>query len=697
MDKKLITNQLNIIKNLPPGQFHDFTLEGAAALKAFVASRENIPNISPVEKALHEKIRIVLRTWESTESTPKATSQAPGQQARTQLALREVIDKAQQGRIDEISKDELKLLRGAHEAYSERVANGAASDTRLRDLLESMLKKIADYKFSHNCSTDDSVFSSFQDNDGDITEDVIKNAIIALEDFGDIHRSPLSILEEVGVDLNVRVFEYTGHTTIEGDIPQDVLVRVTDGNITVNGFVTGAIVASGNITIEGNVQQGILISNEGDIAVQQVLIGSSIIAKKGNAVCHHLEAPSIAFAWNSFSVEGPMLGGKLSAGTIDIKEKTVGAELHSCGKIAAESIQTGSKNPTVICLRNSLTCVDYGRIMDDINTQRQKDVKEFTEKIVIAQEMDRLTHHLIQNCYRTSLFYLLGGLENTSTAMSLQGLQLKSLNLRQIISLAESSIKFFQTAYDDPDQISMEKIMEVNKETIDNIGIINQDIETLPDDFGSTHKRYLLDRCTELISMLKQLHKQYEASNRTDFLQNTVIKTISEWRGILGDTDREIRDIISMFGLEDAVLNRINDESESLEDMVNDTVKKKLASPDQREKQRAESPIIRLLCKSAERYARNIKENHNRVVEARESLKEIRKELTDNAVIQFGESTPGSCLVKSGHYDSQTVITTSPKDRNGKDTNMAKVIVIDNTVDESTEFWLREQLIQKVV
>ncbi|PCJ60652.1 MAG: hypothetical protein COA73_08165, partial [Candidatus Hydrogenedentota bacterium] len=116
MDKKLITNQLNIIKNLPPGQFHDFTLEGAAALKAFVASRENIPNISPVEKALHEKIRIVLRTWESTESTPKATSQAPGQQARTQLALREVIDKAQQGRIDEISKDELKLLRGAHEA-----------------------------------------------------------------------------------------------------------------------------------------------------------------------------------------------------------------------------------------------------------------------------------------------------------------------------------------------------------------------------------------------------------------------------------------------------------------------------------------------------------------------------------------------------------------------------------------------------
>jgi Flagellar Assembly Protein A beta solenoid domain len=697
MDKDLLTTQLRIVKTLRPGQIHDFTIEGAATLKAFLAARENATTMSPAEKVLHRKIKIHLRAWESANpSCP--VSQKPGQQSpRTQLALREAIDKVQEDRLHEISKDEIKLLLGAHDAHSRRVANGAVSDTRLRDLLETVLSKIAAYQRDTNGSADHSVFESYAVGKDIIDDETIRNEVVAATDFDDIPRSPVSILEEVEVDLHVRVFEYTGNTSIEGDIPQDVLVRVSHGNITVHGFVSGVVVASGSITIEGNIQNGILIADEGEISVERILIGSVVIAKKGGITCHHLEAPETTFAWDHLHVLGPILGGKLTAGSIDVEGKVVGAELSSCGKVTVDSIETGSKNPTTVYLRGTITCEDYGRTLGGHHAKLRNEANDLADKIRTAEEMDRLTHHQIHNAHRTSLFYLLGGTENATTAMSLQGLQTTSLNLRQILSLADSAAKFYQAAYDDPDGTAAERAAAFNEELIENVKIIKQGIEILPDEFGSAHKRYLLDRSDEFIALLKQLLRHYELSDSSDFLDNTVLRIVSEWHGTLLETDQETDQIVSLMNLDDAVLARINNEPETLQDMVAATLKEKEQSIDQRDRQRAESPIIRLLGKSAERYARNIEANHRRVVELRAEQKAAKTELMDEALVRYGDAAAGSCMLKARRYDPETIITASPFMRTGKDSSMAKTIVLENSTDVPTEFWLKGKLIQKII
>ena len=56
MNKELLAQQLNIIKNLPPCEYFAFTIEGAGVLQAFVDARSQRSDIAPAEKALHIKI-----------------------------------------------------------------------------------------------------------------------------------------------------------------------------------------------------------------------------------------------------------------------------------------------------------------------------------------------------------------------------------------------------------------------------------------------------------------------------------------------------------------------------------------------------------------------------------------------------------------------------------------------------------------
>ena len=63
---------------------------------------------------------------------------------------------------------------------------------------------------------------------------VVKNDIMADDAFGEIQTNSMRNVEEVELNLNVRVFEYDGETVISGDIPNNVLVKVTNGGITIN-------------------------------------------------------------------------------------------------------------------------------------------------------------------------------------------------------------------------------------------------------------------------------------------------------------------------------------------------------------------------------------------------------------------------------------------------------------------------------
>jgi hypothetical protein len=688
MNKALLTNQLDFIKSLPPGETCDFTEEGAGVLRTFVDTREKLPNLNQTESALHQKIKRLLAHWENTckVAPPPGTNDQ-----RSQLVLRTAIDKVLQEDFSKLSSDEAALLRGTYASLSARSSSG--SSDRLQALLAKVIQRLDEVRPDRTNTT-----TVFNDENLVIENDegvVFANKINAEKDFGDISKKSYKILEGIEVNLNVRQFEFEGNTLIAGDVPKDVLLKITKGCLQVNGFVSGNVVVDGDVEINGNIQGGVAISLDGSIRLDRCLMGTRLIALKGNVYCKHLEAPETAFAWDTLQVDGAVLSGKVFGGKIEISGKAVSAEFHSTGQINVARAETGTRGPCSIFLNPTLTCEDYGRYMDQSYADKQRRVSELSQQIALAEQLDQYTHTMIHNAYRTALFYLLGGVDSASSAMNLQGMQLKAIYLEQVVALSESINGYYRSETEDSKELDVEAFQEFIRETQETFKLIAGDIESLPEEFGSTHRRYLLDRCDEFRAFSRKLSSITEPEEIKIAITTVFTKTLSSWRGVLGEAKRDTHDLIQQFGLPEETLYKIEHSPESLDDMLDETIEGIFQKNEFQKVQRAKSPLIRLLRQSADRYARNIEVSHTKILEFRKEIKEIKDELRDESVVLYDDTNTGSCSFSAGFCGDGTVISSSRSQRTGRDTNLAKTIVLESTIEEQVEFERMDNFVQR--
>lgn len=714
MNKKLLAHQLDRIRNLPPGESCQFTLEEAGVLKAFVETRRKAGGVSAGENALHGKIQLLLGAWEETPSAKAPRPRAGGRERRTQVALRGAMDKVLQGRWRELSGDDIRLLRGTHRIFSNRHSSGTGRDDRLMALLADVIKKCDEHEARRAKGSDapggrkadlngaptdgaPTVFGALpvQEGHGPAAKTAVRNRVSTDKEFREGRATHLSVLEEISTDIHVRTFQFEGETALAGDVPGDVLVKVADGGVVVDGFVAGNIVASGDITVNGNVQGGWLISTGGNIFVERCLIGSKLVAKSGNVSCRHAEAPERVFAWGRVEVDGPLLGGVVCGGHIEVKGKVMSGELHSCGEIRASSFEVGGRSATVICLRPSLTCEDYGRSMSKTVHDLLRKLNELEMKIAMSKQLNQFTNQLIHICHRTSLFYLLGGVESASSAVDLQGLQVKSAHLGQLVAVAEGVRKYYGSVMENAGDPDPDEVARFQDESHKSIALIKKGVEGLPDELGTIHRRYVLDRCSELRALVRELHSKSSEPEGASFLRERFTKTLSEWQGTWRDSERTIGATIQKLGIEPATLEQMEHQPESIEGMIEKRLAEIQATGSISDRQRTKSPLVRLLKESAKRYRRSIQHSQDSVESAEKERDDILAALKDDAAVLYGDTRPGACSVRAARYDQGVVLTATPGKTQGLESNMAEVIVIGDPITSETVFRFKEKMIQR--
>jgi len=690
MNKELLTKQLQLIKNVPPGENCEFTEEGAGVLRSFVNARKKLPDLSKTETALHSKIMRLITNWENTCKVPNPPQPTSPDQ-RSQLVLRAAIDKVMNGNMASLSSDEAALLRGSYTSLSARPGTG--STERLQTLLTKVIQKL-DEAASPNGS-ESSIFEDKTLVQESSPEKQFANEVNSETDFGDISKTPFKILAGIDVNINVRQFEFVGNTLIAGDVPKDVLVKVIDGSLQVNGFVAGNLLVDEDIQVDGNIQGGIVISLFGSIGLDRCLMGTRLIALKGNVNCNHLEAPHTAFAWDTIHVDGAVLSGKVYGGNIEIKGKAVSTEFYCSGQVNVDRVETGTRGPCTIFLNSLLTCEDYGRFMDKSDEEKQRRVTELNTQIVTCEQLDQYTHTMIHNSYRTGLFYLLGGVDSASSAMNLQGMQSKAMYLEQVVALSESITNYTRAELENESNFNIENFEDFVRETQETFKMISKDIQALPDEFGSTHRRFLLDRCDEFKAFARKVGGLDDVEEIKFQVITLFTKILSSWRGTLGEVKRDIQELIEQFGLPEETLHKIEHAPETLDNMLDETIENIHREREIQAIQRAKSPLIRLLRESADRYARNIEASHTKIQRYRKEVKDIKAHLQDDSVVLYGETGVGSCTFSAQYCGDGTVISSSRNQRTGRDTHLAKTIVLESTVEESVEFERLDNLVQR--
>ncbi|MFP6582232.1 MAG: FapA family protein [Candidatus Hydrogenedentota bacterium] len=698
MDNALLAKQLDIVKNTPPGESVAFTVEGAGILRAFVRARGTRDDISAGESALHRKIGGLLSTWEASGPEVRSTPPMPGKEKRTQLMLRGAIDKVLNEQFSEVTEEEVKLLHATYDVFSKRCDNDPDSNPRLVGMLKSTLDTLAANEDKLQIGNDDtSVFDTTSATNGAATSVPIANTIMADDAFTNIQRSSITVIDEVNIDLNVRIFEYTGGTSISGDVPSDVLVKVIDGGIVVSGFVAGYLVADGDIEIGGNIQGGGAISNSGSITLEHSLMGAALVAKRGSITCNHLESPERVFAWETLKVNGPCMDATITAGAIQIAGSVTAANLNSCGHITCEGLSVSSRSATVVYLADHIKCDAYSRGMADELDNSYRDIGTLTKKIAEIEEMDRFTLRLIHNTYRTALYYLLGGIQSASGATNLQGKQLRKLYVGQLISVVEGITKFYTDAHEYPEEYGEESVNNFDEQMTSTRERIKIEIEALPEDVGTNHRRVLLERTSQIRHLAKIVHREFVEEKATTALGSMVANARNSWRTEYEQTDRELRELVQSFGVDKKLLDRIEHEPETLEQLLVEIIEEKKGGGSADDQQRLESPLVRLLRTTADRYKRTIEKNMDTIVDTRKKLSDAARRLDEEAAVKFADKVPGAASVEASHFGAGVVITASPVSRRGMDTTIAKVIVIAKEINSPTRFDLRSKLIPRQV
>jgi hypothetical protein len=223
------------------------------------------------------------------------------------------------------------------------------------------------------------------------------------------------------------------------------------------------------------------------------------------------------------------------------------------------------------------------------------------------------------------------------------------------------------------------------------------EVKVLPSEFGAVHIRYLLDRCAELRALIARLHGDHKKERGPGFLKDTYQKNVSEWRASLGDTDREINEMIGRSGINEEVLDVMYNDPGQLPDVLEKSLEEKAASDLQSDRQRANSPLILLLKRSADRHRKSMIQGAENAENAERDYADMRKALAAESVILYGDMLPGACEVRARRYAPEVVITSNPDKRSGFDTGMAEVIVVADEINTDTRFRLNGTMIQRVV
>lgn len=658
MDRTLLLNAVNKVKGLTESETTSLSAEEAGVLELYLSTREAaLESLSPEEQMLCERIRDVLAQWsrpgaETGETKPGAPD--------NQRMLRAALDKLQRGEDTRVSQAEVELIRATQAALARRT-NG--SPNKLKQLIDRLL---AEYDARSAAPEPEVAGAAASGEPAETRAEPGKpaaNHLNAETFFAERPRRRVESLDGIETDLHAAVYEVEGETVLDGDVPDDAVVVVRNGGITINGFMGGSVVAAQDITINGNVSGGWVVSTEGNVGAQRALANSSLVAKKGSVRAEHMETPSCVFAFGDLRVRGDVHGGKLLGRNIQVDGTVSGAELHGVGRIEAGRFQTSARAYTIICLRETLCCEDYGQTLDPAQRKLHRSIGKHQYDSRVLAQLIRYAKRDIYDAQRSILFYLLGGVATTQGVRALRGLQSQATYFTGLFETADRLARLLRSQTEARRGIPAEDIKVVAHECIDALRHIEDEVETTANAFHLEHKgaivRAARDLCQQAVALakgelddaaMKQLWPELEAKRE-------------HWKELAGELAQGVETQVREFGLEPAVVRSITSETGKLEGMLEHVFAEIAKKPDTERYNRARSTVVRLIQTTISRNAGNVENWERRLCETERTLDSVRDSLDASGMYLLADGPDGAVQVRARAYDAGTVVVANPASR----------------------------------
>lgn len=509
-------------------------------------------------------------------------------------------------------------------------------------------------------------------------------------------KRPVRSLAGIEVDLVVRMVEVEGNLEVDGDVPDDALLVVKGGAVTVSGFVAGSMVADMGILVRGNVAGAFLIARQGDIVIEgSILSNAQVIAQSGHLILQAAESPRCLFGWQGIRIAGPMRGGRAMGATIEIEGDATGVELHATGPIRLNGLESSQRGGSLICLRRSITCEDYGRPLGE---EERRLLRAIGKQMYDASIMGRLVRFAtrdIQDSQRTVLYILLGGQLNAQRVRQLRGLQCQANYVNEILSISERMLQIIGAMVRQPSQGVLDEAGLISSECTDSTKTLLEDIRTASTIFSLEYRGIVVNACGELQQWAALLKK--DATLKTEWrpLHNQILERRSRWIDLATTLQDNIGEQINQFALRPEVVKTAESQPEKVESMLQQVMGKLGEDKSSERYERLRSPVVRLINTQVERNRKNV-QNWQKVLDAaHEQIATIHAMLGTTAASLFASSTRDAVFVTAERFDVQTVILSDPLPASNPLLTASAVVTLSNASGKAT-YTMNQGIIQRV-
>lgn len=509
-------------------------------------------------------------------------------------------------------------------------------------------------------------------------------------------RRPIKSLAGIDVDLLARHFEVDGDLELDGDIPEDVLLVVKGGGLTVRGFVAGPVVADRGIVLHGNVTGCHLIARQGDIQIHgNALSNAQVIAQSGRLTLQGAESPRCLFGWLGVHVAGDMRGGRAFGGSVTVEGKGIGVTLHATGPIRLSALETGQRGASMVCLRQSISCEDYGRPMGEEERKLIRGIGKYIYEALIMGRLVRFATRDIQDSQRTVLYILLGGQLNAQRVRQLRGLQCQANYATEILSISERMLQIVETLVRQPSQGALDEAGSLATECTESLKTLLEDVRTASTIFALEYRGIVVNACSELQQWAALLRK--DATLKTEWrpLHNQILDRRIRWLDLNKTLQDNIAEQIGQFSLRPDVVKAAESQPEKVETMLAQVMAKLAEDRNNERNERLRSPVVRLINTQVERNRKNIA-NWQKVLDAaRGQITQIQSTLGSTAASLFAGTLRDTVFVTADRFDAQTVILADPLPNADPLLTATSTITLSNVSGKAT-YVMNQGLIQRL-
>jgi len=714
MLKELLVRTLDKVRALRPDELCTLTVEEADMLHAYLQVHERRSNLSPQERAFLDHLRSVLAAWHVLAASPPQWPRPSGPKERTQWVLRTAVDKLLNRAYDKLGSGEVQLARTTLDTLSQLETPNTDQErltwilqealdnydlylqTRPPDILSPIDMGVTDAETAAPVETADVETATGPDAAGGVPEQGEGPHVVSAASYEGVERKVYQTLPGIPVNITARGLEFRGDVTVEGDIPEDVLVLVRQGGIVVRGYVFGYVVADRDITVHGNVQGAWLVSSAGNVVVERVFPGARITAQRGSISCNGCESPERLFAGDTLTVHGNVTGGKLLARDMEIRGTVTGAELHTAGRLRAQRFDTDPRRGTIVCLRALLTSQDYGVPLGESTTAMKRAMAKHAYQAAVAWRAITHLQQDISNCRRAMLYYLLAGSDSNVAIRHLRVLQTQSVFLDRIVTMGVSLSRFLHAARETGGSVAAREIEDLAEENLKVLRALSKDIKALPEEYGATMREPLIQTARRLGTISKRIVASAKAESDVSAHLESLDRQLEKWRTSYVACGEKIASLVEELGLDPDIAAKIESDPAELEPMLAIVLADARNSPHSELARRSRSAVMRLLESTIERHRENIAVWRGSVDAASVEQQALTTRLAEEGAILFGGSRPGGTYVCAGHFSGGVMITSVPDKTEGTDTARAQVICIKTPIETDTVFTLKEGLVHRM-